>query len=139
MTLSTPALLFGSISLLLLAYTNRFLVIAQLIRHLYDHDRESPDSSTRKQISNLQQRVKLIKHMQTFGVVSFMLCTASMFGIFLEHELLGKWFFGAAVVTLLVSLSLSLWEVIISTRALDHLLNKLEHDHMPPNERGKRH
>ena len=127
-----------AISLLLLAYTNRFLVIAQLIRHLYEHDRESPDSSTRKQIRNLQQRVLLIKHMQTFGVVSFMLCTASMFGIFLEHELLGKWFFGAAVLALLVSLSLSLWEVIISTRALDYLLSKLEHEHRPANQRGSR-
>lgn len=132
MTLSTPALLFGSISLLLLAYTNRFLVIAQLIRNLYDHDRESPDSSTRKQISNLQQRVTLIKYMQTFGVVSFILCTASMFGIFLEHDLLGRWAFGAAVVALLVSLSLSLWEVVISTRALDYLLQQMEHDHDTP-------
>ncbi len=34
MTMTTPALLFPAISLLLLAYTNRFLVLAQLIRQL---------------------------------------------------------------------------------------------------------
>ena len=32
--ISTPALLFSAISLLILAYTNRFLTIAQIIRNL---------------------------------------------------------------------------------------------------------
>lgn len=128
MTLSTPALLFGAISLLLLAYTNRFLVIATLIRDLYANSRGNMDETTRKQIVNLRQRVQLIKHMQTTGVLSFILCTAAMFSLFLDEPTLGQRFFGTSVVALLASLSLSLWEVVISTRALDYLLNRLENE-----------
>jgi hypothetical protein len=128
MTMGTPALLFGAISLLLLAYTNRFLVIAKLIRDLYADSRGNMDETTRKQIANLRQRVQLIKHMQTTGVLSFILCTAAMFCLFLEEASLGQAFFGSSVIALLVSLSLSLWEVIISTRALDYLLNRMENE-----------
>ena len=35
-TFNTPALLFPAISLLLLAYTNRYLALANLIRKLHD-------------------------------------------------------------------------------------------------------
>ena len=35
-TFNTPALLFPAISLLLLAYTNRFLALANLVRRLHD-------------------------------------------------------------------------------------------------------
>lgn len=36
LTLTTPALLFSAVSLILLAYTNRFLSYAQLVRQLRD-------------------------------------------------------------------------------------------------------
>ena len=35
LALSTPSILFPAVSLLLLAYTNRFLAIAAIIRNLY--------------------------------------------------------------------------------------------------------
>ena len=36
LTLTTPALLFSAISLIMLAYTNRFLAYAAIIRNLHD-------------------------------------------------------------------------------------------------------
>ena len=36
LSINTPALLFPAISLLLLAYTNRFLAIANVVRRLHD-------------------------------------------------------------------------------------------------------
>ena len=63
-TLTTPGLLFSAISLLLLAYTNRFLTLASLIRKLHAEYLENPDKLVHGQIRNLQRRVNLIRNMQ---------------------------------------------------------------------------
>ena len=86
MTLTTPGLLFPAISLLLLAYTNRFLVLAQLIRELNAREGESIRPVVVAQITNLRKRIKLIRTMQVYGVGSFLLCTLSMFALFIEFN-----------------------------------------------------
>ena len=126
MNLTTPALLFGAISLLLLAYTNRFFLIAKLIRDLHMASLRGIDAMTYRQIINLRRRVKLIKYMQSFGVLSFILCTLSMFCIFLDEIAVGELIFGSSVIALLTSLAFSLYEVIISTHALDLVLDDIE-------------
>ncbi|AMC99110.1 MULTISPECIES: DUF2721 domain-containing protein [Halomonas] len=126
MTLTTPALLFPAISLLLLAYTNRFLVLAQLIRKLAEEERSLHQDATTRQILLLRRRISLTKRMQVAGVLSFLLCTLSMFALFLSLELLGMILFGASLVTLSVSLVYSLWEVTISTNALNVQLQDIE-------------
>ena len=82
LNLATPALLFPAVSLLLLAYTNRFLALAALIRSLYDRWRESPDEKIVEQIGNLRRRLKMIRNMQFFGVFSMLLCVVSMFCVY---------------------------------------------------------
>jgi hypothetical protein len=126
MTLTTPALLFPAISLLLLAYTNRFLVLAQLIRQFNGASKEEMREIIIRQISNLKKRIMLIKLMQTFGCFSFLLCTFSMFALFLEHELVGKLLFGTSLILLSISLLFSLYEVIISTIAINVELENIE-------------
>ena len=42
LSITTPALLFPAISLLLLAYTNRFLALAALMRDLYNRYAAQP-------------------------------------------------------------------------------------------------
>jgi hypothetical protein len=126
LTLTTPALLFPAISLLLLAYTNRFLVLAQLIRKLAEEERSLHQAATARQILLLRRRISLTKRMQVAGVLSFLLCTLSMFALFLSLELLGMILFGASLVTLSVSLVYSLWEVTISTNALNVQLQDIE-------------
>ena len=54
--LTTPALLFPAISLLLLAYTNRFLTLAALIRDLHAKYRANPEDVLHGQIANLWSR-----------------------------------------------------------------------------------
>ncbi len=120
-TINTPAILFPAITLLMLAYTNRFLALATLIRNLnkqykaIDADRHI----IRLQVKNLLRRLKLIKQMQASGIVSFFLCVLSMLLVYFEHPVLAFTVFGLSLFLLLVSLALSLDEIFISTRALE--------------------
>lgn len=123
MNLTEPAILFGSISLLLLAYTNRFLALASLVRTL---NRSQDEVGLQLQISNLRRRISLIKYMQAFGILSFLLCTLAMFAIFLQETSAGEILFGVSVVALLISLTLSLYEIVISTKALNVVLDDIE-------------
>ena len=118
LTLTTPALLFPAISLLLLAYTNRFLTLANLIRDLHARYRQDPHPRTRGQIDNLIYRIGLIRNMQVCGVASFACCVLCMGVLFTGQVLLGQWIFGASLVLLLASLALSLRELWVSIDAL---------------------
>lgn len=123
--ISTPALLFPAISLLLLAYTNRFLTTGQLIRSISHQAREHGTKELSGQIENLKKRLELTKWMQFFGVVSILLCTMSMFSLFLGFHNFGKQIFGLSLVTMCLSLFISLWEVYISSNALNLELKDL--------------
>ena len=124
--LTTPALLFPTISLLMLAYTNRFLTLATIVRNLYDRYKSNHDESLLGQIANLRYRVYLIRNMQIAGVLSLLFCVVSMFALFAGWILAGKWSFAVALILLLVSLGISLRELQISVGALDLLLTDLE-------------
>lgn len=125
MTLTTPALLFPAISLLLLAYTNKFLSLANLVRNLHKSYREEPNKNIFGQIENLQRRIIIIRNMQALGVSSFSLCVISMFLLFIEYTFLGEIVFGLSLVLLLISLVLSLWEIQISVHALSLQLSDM--------------
>lgn len=68
----------------------------------------------------------LIKMMQIFGCFSFLLCTISMFALFLDYELMGKWLFGSSLILLSISLFVSMYEVIISTTAINVELENID-------------
>jgi hypothetical protein len=126
-TLTTPALLFPTVSLLLLAYTNRFLTLATIIRSLHDRYQTENDQNLLGQISNLRYRTYLIRDTQIFGVLSLLCCVVSMFALFAGWEEGGKWSFAAALILMMVSMVISLRELQISVGALDLLLAELEH------------
>lgn len=125
MNLTTPALLFPAISLLLLAYTNRFLTLAQVIRQL-NTAADRGGELIQKQLPGLKRRIALTQYMQVFGVLSFLLCALSMLSLFLDAELPGKWLFGISISSLALSLILSLFEVVISNEALSLVVLDLE-------------
>ncbi|UII20622.1 DUF2721 domain-containing protein [Fulvivirga ligni] len=125
-SVTTPALLFPAISLLLLAYTNRFLAIASLIRSLNVRVKEDPNKETYGQIKNLRRRLRLIKNMQITGVFSFFLCVLSMFMLFQDKQEWGSYIFGTSMICLLVSLGISMIELQISTKALNLELSDME-------------
>jgi hypothetical protein len=125
--LSTPALLFSAITLLMLAFTNRFLAIATLIRGLHKNHRKSPDKEIIvEQIHNLRRRLTLIKNMQLFGVFSFLLCVVCMYLLFRGLTESANWVFVASMLSLLISLGISLVEIQISTKALNLELGDME-------------
>jgi len=124
--LTTPALLFPAISLLLLAYTNRFLTLATIIRSLHQNYKEKPNIVLLGQIENMRKRVHLIKHMQGIGVASLFLCVLCMFLLFSGQNELGKCVFGLSLIMLLISLILSLREIAISVDALELHLSDIE-------------
>lgn len=117
--LQTPTLLFSAISLLMLAYTNRFVVIANLIRELYARHEQSPSDITYHQLVNLRRRMRIIRNMQVFGGVSFFFSVLSLLLILFGFDFLAKAAFGLSVVLLLVSLSLLILELQISVNALN--------------------
>ncbi|MFN8471042.1 MAG: DUF2721 domain-containing protein [Anaerolineae bacterium] len=128
LTLTTPALLFPAISLLLLAYTNRFLTLAALMRDLYARYRSQPDPKILGQLANLRYRIVIIRNMQVFGISSFFGCVLSMFVLFAGWVTLGQWIFGASLILLLISLGLSLREIQVSIDALTLQMEDLEHE-----------
>ena len=125
-SLTTPALLFPAISLLLLAYTNRFLAIATLIRNLHKKYESQPNKILIEQIKNLKKRVHLIRNMQFFGVFSLLLCVVCMFLLFWGQLETGKWLFTVSLILLILSLSLSVMEIQISVKALNIQIGNME-------------
>ena len=128
LTLTTPALLFSAISLILLAYTNRFLALAPLVRSLHDRYKETHDANIFSQIYNLRKRLYLIRAMQIAGLLSLLLCVVCMFLIYVKFMLVSEILFGIALISLVISLILSIIEIQISVHALDLHLDNMEHD-----------
>jgi hypothetical protein len=128
LTLTTPALLFPTVSLVLLAYTNRFLAVATLIRKLADDYRQREDKRVADQIRNLKVRLRLIRDMQLYSIIALFLSVLCMFFLFNGQEIIAKYIFGVSLVTLLISLALSVREIYISTRALSIQLSNIAED-----------
>jgi hypothetical protein len=127
-TLTTPALLFSAISLILLAYTNRFLGYASLIRGLHEKFKENPNELLMGQIANIRKRLYLTRNMQILGVTSLFLCVVTMFLIFVGFQIIAIWIFGAGMVAMIASLGVSIYEIWISVKALDLHLSDMEHE-----------
>ncbi len=127
-SINTPALLFPAITLLMLAYTNRFLALATLIRNLNAQYKQVGEERgiIREQIKNLKRRLVLIKQMQGSGITSFFFCVLCMLFFYLNQQMWASVTFGASLLFLLLSLALSLNEIFISTRALEIELKDME-------------
>ena len=126
LTLTTPALLFSAISLIMLAYTNRFLAYASVIRNLHDKYLKEKDDSLLRQINNLKLRLNLTRWMQIFGITSLLFCVLTMFLIYVKLNSLAVWAFGLGLILLLISLLLLIREIQISSEALQHHIADIE-------------
>lgn len=124
---NTPALLFPAISLLLLAYTNRFLALANLVRKLHDEYIVGQKNKViLRQIKSLRRRINLIRYMQGLGVFSFLCCVACMYCIFKGWAEIAGYIFAVSLLSLLASLFFSLVEIIQSTNAIELELSDME-------------
>lgn len=124
--INTPALLFPAVSLILLAYTNRFLAIASLVRNLRKQYDESHNETIIKQIKGLKKRLELIRYMQAFGVLSLLTGIICMFLLFLNLTMVASYVFGLSLLLLMASLTFSIREIMISINALNLVLEDIE-------------
>lgn len=129
-SLTTPALLFSAVSLIMLAYTNRFLSYAQLVRNLKEQYLQNRSEVTAAQIANLRKRLYLTRSMQILGISSLFFCVVSMFLAYVDFRILSAYVFGLALLLLIASLAVSIREIQISVKALEIHLQDIEgHDH----------
>lgn len=126
MTITTPSLLFPAISLLMLAYTNRFVTLANVIRQLSNLENAPSKDLVIRQIHNLRIRMTVIRLMQAFGVLSFVFCTLSMFSLLLAWQKAGIYLFAVSLILLVISLLFSFYEINISTKAINIELEKFD-------------
>lgn len=126
LTLTTPSILFSAISLIMLAYTNRFLSYAQVIRNLKAQHAEEPTAATQKQLDNLRKRIVLSRTMQIFGVSSLLTCVVCTFMIYVGWRTVASYTFAISLLLLVISLIISIYELRISVEALEHLLDEAD-------------
>ena len=117
--LTTPSLVFSAISLILLAYTNRFLSYASVVRALKEKHQQTHDPKDIAQIANLRKRLYLTRSMQILGILSLLLCVIAMFFIYVSWQIFAAWIFGIALLLLAASLCVCIWEINISVKALE--------------------
>ena len=126
-SINTPALLFPAITLLMLAYTNRFLSLAALVRKLHiEYNRGEKEKNILNQIKSIRTRLNLIRYMQSFSVLSFLCCVLCMYSIFRNWMVMAHWIFAFSLFFLLLSIVLSLIEINKSTKALELQLGDIE-------------
>jgi hypothetical protein len=75
---------------------------------------------------NLRKRLHLTKNMQMFGVASLLMCVVTMFLIYIGFQAVSGYVFGIAILFLIISLSLSVWEIQISAKSLEIYLGDME-------------
>ncbi|MCE3281427.1 MAG: family cellulose-binding protein [Chitinophagaceae bacterium] len=126
-TINTPAILFPAISLIMLAYTNRFLALSNRIRNLHErYEKGEKKEILHGQIKNLRYRLNIIKNMQALGVLSFISCIFCMYFIYVEWMEFAHAVFAFSLFTFSLSLLLSLVEIQKSTKALELELSDME-------------
>ena len=126
-SMNTPALLFPAITLVMLAYTNRYIAIASTVRALHDSYEKYEDKRIiHGQIKSLRYRLRLIKNMQILGVFSFLCCILCMYFIYAELILLAHIAFAAGMVSFAISLLISLNEINLSTKAIELELSDID-------------
>ncbi len=117
--LTTPSLLFSAISLIMLAYTNRFLSYASVVRTLKEKHEQHYDPRNIQQIANLSKRLYLLRAMQILGILSLLFCVVAMFFVYISWQVIAAWIFGIALLFLAASLCICIWEINISIKALE--------------------
>lgn len=118
LNITDPAIMFSGISLLFLAYTNRYLALANVIRTLNKNIKSQDKKNHLAQLQNLHTRTNLIKYMQAMGVISFLFCIASMMMLYWQFQHLGEISFIFSLVAMVISLIISLVEILISGGSL---------------------
>ena len=117
--LTTPALLFPGVAILMLGYINRYVATAQVIRtYKKDYDSGYKHIDVAKQLKILRRRIGLSRSMLAFSATSLLLACLSMFLLFELYTAAGEAVFGLALTFMIGSILFSLYETSLSNRSL---------------------
>lgn len=124
--LTTPALMFSTVSLLLLAFTTRFLGLAKAIRDLYNDYQKNPEKRFIDQLKNFRRRVELIRNMQIVATASLLLCMVSTIMVYFQLQLIASVTFAVSLLLMTTALAMSIIEIGMSVGALNVHLADME-------------
>lgn len=129
LTLTTPALLFPAIAILMLGYINRYIGTASVIRNFKkDYDTGYTHVDVTRQLKILKRRIELSKWMLLLGMKALALASISMFLLFAGYQTAGKVSFGLSLIIMVLSALVSLYETFLSNKSLlievDDILKK---------------
>lgn len=116
---AVPALVFPAISLLFLAYTNRFLGLTGVARKMLAEHLAAPQPHWEVQLVNIRRRLHLIRKMQLMGLASFILAALSMGALVHEVPYAGVALFAASLAAFIASLGYSVHEIKLSIDAIE--------------------
>ncbi|MDQ5886205.1 MAG: hypothetical protein QG628_602 [Patescibacteria group bacterium] len=130
--ITTPALLFPAIAILMLGFVNRYLGTSSLIRSIKkDYDTGYKRVDITNQLHILTKRIELSRYMLTLGSFALMLACLSMFLIFVDRQNLGNKVFGLSIAAMITSLLVSMYETSLSNKSLlieiDDIFKKEKH------------
>ena len=93
---------------------------------LKNEHENNPTPITQRQIDNLRKRLYITRSMQIFGVMSLLLCVVCTLFIYVGWQMAAVYIFGVALLLLVISLGLSVKELLISVKALEFHLDRVD-------------
>lgn len=117
LAISTPALLFPAITILILTYSNRFSTLSNKIREFI---RKGEDAA---QIAVFRRRVGYVRRMLLWGILGLAASALSMLALVFKCTNTGVGLFVLADLSIVISLIYAILDVSISTNALELEVN----------------
>ena len=120
------AIMFPAIPLTMVMFGNRFHTTSVLIRQMHDkyiYEKVIPREFN-KQLEILKSRIVLLKRAQISMSLSFLFNMLSVFCLFFNKPETAKLFFALCLLSIILALVIYLYEITLSTKALNyHLLD----------------
>ena len=124
------ALMFPAIPFTISIYSNRFHTLSSLIRKLHDEyifEKHIP-SEWKKQLINLNGRIKLLRYSIVFASFGFLFNMLTVFGLYLNRIFEARIIFGSCCVAMIISIIFFIREIQLSTKALKLHLSDMKID-----------
>ena len=124
------ALMFPAIPFTMSIYSNRFHTLSSLIRKLHDEyifEKHIP-SEWKKQLINLNGRIKLLRYSIVFASFGFLFNMLTVFGLYLNRILEARIIFGSCLIAMIISIIFFIREIQLSTKSLKLHLSDMKID-----------
>ena len=127
---TVTALMFPAIPLLMSVYANRFHTLSNLIRKIHDEyiwEKHIPQE-WKKQLINLNERVKWMKYTLAFASFGFLFNMMTVFALYLDQIFLARLIFGSCCSVMIISVIFFIRDISVSTETLKLHLSDMKID-----------